>query len=542
MNNKRLDRQQPNYSSNLVLFLGLSIFLILLTRTAWQADDAYTAWRLVDNLIHGFGLRNNIDERVQTFTSTLWTMLNAGVYFFTRNIYYTSTGLSILCSLLAVWIAALPYKQTINSLFFLFGAVTLSISFMDFSVGGFENPLSHLILATFVYFYFFKFNDVINLHRYTLLFFIASLAALNRLDTPAFYLPMLVVTFYQYQIPIRKKFGYALLGLSPLIIWHIFTLIYFGFPLQNAAYAKRFNGIPTHEFVRAGIDYFINSFSRDPITLLTASAALLVSLASKDLKLKCLGYGILIYMVYVLYIGGDYMSGRFFSLIFFASVLAILRSRLLDNFEFARIAIPSLIVLGCLGVNPTFTTRKDYGSSPSISLTSEWADKGIADERGSWYPSSGFLFASRHIDMPRATAAWDFNLAIKNTLSALGKSPCVTQMAPAGYFSFYMPRECHMYDLNGQVDPLMARIPNRYNPHWKQGHLFKPEIPGYKETLASGKNEIIDPDIALYYDKIRLITRGDIWSKERFITILKMNLGHYDYLLKAYADKNGIYW
>jgi arabinofuranosyltransferase len=375
-----------------------------------------------------------------------------------------------------------------------------------------------------------------------LLFFVAGLAALNRLDTPAFYIPMLILLFNGYDAPFKKKVGYVLLGLSPLILWHIFALIYFGFPLQNAAYAKRFNGVPTHEFLRAGVDYYINSFSRDPITLLTAVAALIVSLRSRDLKLRYLGYGIAIYMMYVLYIGGDYMSGRFFTMIFFASVLAILRSRVLEDFEFSRVALPALVLVGCLGVNPTFTTRKDYGAAPDHGITSEWLDKGIADERASWYPSSGLLFASRHIEMPKAASWWDFRHAVFDTLNNIGSGPCVTQMAPAGYFSYYMPRECHMYDLNGQVDPLMARIPNQYNKNWRQGHLFKPEVPGYRETLISGKNEIKDPDIALYYDHLRLITRGDIWSWIRFKTIINMNLGRYDYLLKSYAVRNGIDW
>lgn len=542
MNRKNFESEKTNQLANLIIFLGISVFLTLLVRTAWQADDAYTAWRLVDNFVNGYGLRNNIDERVQTFTSTLWTMLNASVFFFTRNIYYTSVGLSILCSLLAVWVSALPYRKSPSQLFFLFGSVTLSIAFMDFSVGGFENPLGHLIFATFVYFYFFKFEDEITPRRFTLLFFIAGLAALNRLDTPAFYIFPLILLFKNYKAPLRKKVGYVLLGLSPLILWHLFALIYFGFPLQNAAYAKRFNGIPTSEFLRAGIDYYINSFSRDPITLVTAAGALVVSLRSRDLKLRYLGYGIVFYMMYVLYIGGGYMSGRFFTMIFFVSILAILRSRVLEDIKFARVALPAMVLLGCLGVNPTFTTRKDYGAEPGLGITSEWIDKGIADERDSWYQNSGFLFASRFVDMPKPGDWWDHKQAVKSFLASVGNGPCVGILTPAGYASYYLPRTCHIYDLNGQVDPLMARIPNRYRKIWRQAHLFKPEIPGYRETLIGGNNVIEDPDIALYYDKIRLITRGDIWSWERFKTIAKMNLGHYDYLLKAYADRNGISW
>ena len=61
-----------------------------------------------------------------------------------REYLYTSIVLSLICSLLAVWVAALPYRKTATQLLFLFASATLSVSFMDFSAGGFENPLGHL--------------------------------------------------------------------------------------------------------------------------------------------------------------------------------------------------------------------------------------------------------------------------------------------------------------------------------------------------------------------------------------------------------------
>lgn len=523
----------------IICFLGLSVFFVLLVRTAWQPDDTYTAWRLVDNFVHGFGLRNNIDERVQTFTSTLWTMLNAAVYCFSGNIYYTSIVLSLASSLLAVWVAALPYRKAATQLLFLFGSVILSISFMDYSVSGFENPLGHLILATFVYFYFFKSETPTQLFA---LFFLSAMAALNRLDTPLFYIPALILAFYRSEANFRTRLKCALLGLSPLIAWHLFALIYFGFPLQNAAYAKRFNGIPTAEFVRAGIDYYMNSLERDPITLVTTAAALIISLRSRDKRLRVFGYGIVGYMLYVLYVGGDYMSGRFFSMVFLASVLVLLQSGLFANVESARVGLVGVVALGCLGIHPTFTTGKDYGSGPNNGITSEFLDKGIADERASWYQYSGLLFASRRTDMPRSTP-FDYRSAASGFVASFGGAPCVGR-APgnAGYFSYFTRRDCHVYDLNGQVDPLMARVPNKYDRGWRQGHLFKDPVPGYHETLVTGRNQIVDPDLAAYYDKLRLITRGDIWSWERMKTIVAMNLGQYDYHLRAYAKRNNISW
>ena len=522
-----------------VLILAVGIYLVLLIRTAWQADDAYTAWRLVDNLVNGYGLRNNIDERVQTFTSTIWTMVNAGVYYFSRNIYYTSIALSIVFSVLAVGIAGLPYRKDGLQIFFLAGAVTLSISFMDFSVGGFENPLSHLILASFAYVYFFR-NE--NEHSTFLgLFVLAALAGLTRLDVLAYYFPALVLAFYCSSIPVRTKVLYAALGLSPLLLWHLFALLYFGFPLQNAAYAKRFNGIPTTEFVRAGVDYYLNSVSRDPVTLVTAALAMGVGLTCRgNRKLQVFTIGIPFYLLYVLYIGGDYMSGRFFSVALFASTIVVLKSGVLTNTSVATGALACTFVLGALAVNPTYKTGKDYGIRRELSNTSEWVDKGIADERASWYQHSGLLVASRQRDMPRPLPEWDFKTALTGFMKSMADGPCVGTVAPAGYFSFFAPRQCHIYDLNGQVDPLMARIPIRLDRNWRQGHLFRDPVPGYHETLLTGENRIVDPDLREYYEKLRLITRGEIWSWKRIKTIIRMNLGRYDHLLAAYAARNNI--
>ena len=47
-------------------------FLAMLIRTAWLSDDALITLRSVLNVTHGFGLRFNIDERVQTYTHPRW--------------------------------------------------------------------------------------------------------------------------------------------------------------------------------------------------------------------------------------------------------------------------------------------------------------------------------------------------------------------------------------------------------------------------------------------------------------------------------------
>jgi arabinofuranosyltransferase len=77
--------------------LALGVFSLALVNTAWMSDDAYISFRVADNLLQGYGLRWNIDERVQTFTNPLWVLLNAAAASFNReswHIYFSGLALS----------------------------------------------------------------------------------------------------------------------------------------------------------------------------------------------------------------------------------------------------------------------------------------------------------------------------------------------------------------------------------------------------------------------------------------------------------------
>ena len=57
---------------------------------------------------------------------------------------------------------------------------------------------------------------------------------------------------------------------------------------------------------------------------------------------------------------------------------------------------------------------------------------------------------------------------------------------------------------------------------------------GYRETIQTGENVIENKDLAEYYDVIHLITRGDLFDKDRIRAIIDWNLGKYDYLIENY--------
>ena len=78
------------------IFILLALFVILL-RTAWVSDDACISFRTVDNFLHGYGLRWNVSERVQTYTNPLMVFCMIILCFFTKEYYLTAMIFNICC-------------------------------------------------------------------------------------------------------------------------------------------------------------------------------------------------------------------------------------------------------------------------------------------------------------------------------------------------------------------------------------------------------------------------------------------------------------
>jgi arabinofuranosyltransferase len=95
----------------------------------------------------------------------------------------------------------------------------------------------------------------------------------------------------------------------------------------------------------------------------------------------------------------------------------------------------------------------------------------------------------------------------------------------------------HFIDDYALADALLARLPVRNPATWRVGHIEHIIPEGYLETLSSGRNRIKDENLAAYYDRLTLVTRGELWSLPRFVAIWKMNTGQYDRLIEAFYDE-----
>lgn len=502
------------------LLLLLGVFVVVLLKNAWIGDDAYITFRTIANFVYGYGLRYNIIERVQTYTHPLWLFLLSAFYFFTREPYYTTIYVSLGLSLATVCLVAFGLARDRGLAILTLVLIIFSKAFIDYSTSGLENPLTHFILALYLLVFFSsKLSEKKVLH----LSFLAGLGTLNRMDTILFYLPVLLYTMWQIRQP--KVLYLVFLGFSPFILWECFSTFYYGFPLPNTAYAKLGVGIPHFDLMKQGFYYLWDSLKVDPLTLASIVVATISALLGKNNQSKVVVVGIVLYLLYLIYIGGDFMSGRFLAAPFLIAIIVI--SRLQLSFLIILLLVFFVSILGVLSPFSPVLNGADYGKHLDHFSISQ--KRGVLDERG-WYNSSlGYLNASKSwrvsapnkwsaVRVSEKEAEFDSGLFLATSIGfsgySLGPGPLVV-------------------DFVGLASPFLARLAVVPVVNWRPGHFERCFPAGYYETLKSGHNQLKNKNLMLYYKKLCLVTRGKLFSFARIKEIINFNLGRNDYLLEG---------
>lgn len=504
----------------LLIALAVLGYGIIVIRHAWLSDDAYITFRTVDNFINGYGLTWNVAERVQVYTHPLWMLLLSAVYFLTREIFFSSHLLSIAISLLTV---SLLVSHLADSLAAALGGVAvlaLSKAFVDYSTSGLENPLTHLLLVAFVIVYL---EPEINPKRVFILSLLTALGILNRMDTAVLFLPALGWSLLKLHN--RAALSAAALGLVPALAWELFSLFYYGSLFPNTAFAKLNVGlISRRELVQHGLYYLQDSWQVDPLTLTTIALGAGLACLTRNWRMLPIIGGLVGYMLYIVWIGGDFMSGRFLAAPLLGATVVLVGS--LERMgQRPRLALVALIAaLGILA--PYSPIRTPPGRNASAANPHS-----ITDERANYYRNTGLLMAFYYPDLP------DHDWALEGR-AARHQGPAVVQKGSIGFFGYMAGPQVHIIDLVGLGDPLLARLPPT-DPNWRIGHLGRTVPAGYAETLASGQNKILDRNLAAYYDRLMLVTRGNLFDVERLVTIWNWNIGAYDHYLDAYAFFRG---
>ena len=482
----------------------LLLALLELLRTAWISDDAAITLRCVLNFLHGFGPQFNLDERVQAFTHPLWFLLLSGVTLVTQNVFLATFLCSISCSLLAMWLLVARVAVYFWSGFVGVSILLLSKAYVDFSTSGLENPLAHVMLLCLVIVGLRGLNRAAQWRDWVCFFASVAGLYLTRPDLVLLGLPVAILIIYTQRQQSMPLVCAMALGLLPALAWTVFSLLYYGLFFSNTAYAKLATGIPRMQLMWQGVYYFLDSAYRDPLTLAGIVGGMVLSLSARAFE-RALALGILLYLIYIISIGGDFMSGRFFTTPLLMAVVIWVRTPL----NFRAMCLASFVIAGCATESLRSTLLSDSSYYNRVI-----SPHGIADERGFYYQDHGLLAAHKpSFTHPDWSSRPDKSVVLCGGL---------------GFYGLMRGPGVHLIDNCALSDPLLARIPAAPNPNWRIGHFIRQLPTGYQASIDANNNEITDPDTRNYYAAIRTITRGPIWDLQRLKAILGFNLGLMD--------------
>jgi len=512
--------------------LGLIIsFFVLPVAVLWDAgvtEDAYITFRVVDNFVHGYGLRWNVHERVQSYSNPLWMLLHIPLYAAWQNIFAVTLILSALCALGTALITQATFRRPwpIFLSFFIVPLV-VSPSVVIQSSSGLENPLSHLMYAC-VGWALFRSNKR---HYWLWISFFCALSLVNRLDMALLYAPVLLFLVITKVREVRWR--ECFLGSAPFVAWELFSLFYYGFFFPNTKYAKLHSGLPQEEYFRLGFNYLYNLIAVDISSAVWIGAAISIPAlwlsrrGGVKAEIVWLATGILLYVGYVISVGGNQVSGRFWSLPVFAAIWLIYAALP------PQVGIRHALAIGCALVAmkiaypdirelkqmcpPCFRGAFNNPVAYTGTRIRLWQQNGRNKLDGEmiWQRIcprclNGEPYPSVQRDHPKTVMKW----------------------ANVGVYGFRAGPNVIVVDTLGLADPLLARLPARRKGMRLAGHIARRIPDGYLQSLTYGKPIGMEQNLTTYYEKLRLIVSGDLWSWERTKEIVLFNLGSYDHLVR----------
>lgn len=512
-----------------VLFCAACFAYVL--QFAWVAEDAYITFRVVDNFVNGYGLRWNVVERVQVYTHPLWLLVHAIPAFVIDNIYRLTIVISAACGIAAVALVCRVAPASLWSRAILVIApLTLSRTFADWVISGLENPLSFLTLALLCV-EWFKPESQFRLGRF---YFFASLCLLTRFDNAIIIAPALAATAWRHR---RETLSPGTVkAFSPLLVWSAFSLFYYGFVFPNTKYAKLNTGISIADYLAQGRHYLSSFVFYDFLGFVLIAGAIGLglyqvavmwerrTLDAAEIKPVLLAAGCLAQVGYILWVGGDFMNGRFFANAVFVAVAVLFVW--LNRTPEPRHVLLLVALLAVAGIDR-------YLVRPSVRTPHDFsAHHGINNEREYYSVSTGLMtdpartfrlypggLSSSVIDEHGASVPFVLGTVDRSTkCSPLNLDIFATN--GVGLLGYCVGPSTMIIDNMALTDPLLARMPIPDPKTWRIGHFWRPIPQGYWQAARNGDSSGMDPAVAQRWERLELITRGDLWSMARLKAVL----------------------
>ncbi|MDC3376489.1 hypothetical protein OAV85_00615 [Candidatus Nanopelagicales bacterium] len=512
----------------LLQILAVALIALFSIRLAWLGDDALITLRTALNVTHGWGLGFNATEAVQAYTHPLWFLLWTALGSLTGQWAFGILAMGVAFTALAAALLVLRISE-IPALVALTSLLLFSNAFMEYSTSGLENSLAYALAGILITLTAIRSEQDHPSWWAPTLGLAAAGLFLTRMDLIVVLLPVLLVIIWESRRRL-KVIGAGLLAFAlPTVFWLLWTYLNYGTALPNTFAAKRNVNIPLGELTFQGFRYLWVGFENDPVTLLAIVLGISVGLSLGTVIVRAWALGVLFYLAYILWIGGDYMGGRFLAVPVYISVFLI---ALVVNFasrdkqqapvfsgrSAAAIAASIAVLVSLTGMGQTPVAlanpqlaRWDYGTSAGIA-----DERGLSVERGRSLRSAlieGQPNIPSFKDLGDPTSA-ELTLFSIHGLAKSWPNPESAEGTPARVAAICSllpvvalstgPRT-HLIDTCGLTDRFVATIP--FTPPaslaWRSGHLER-ELPlGYVEAVETGDpTRVLDPELAARLDSI----------------------------------------
>lgn len=523
-----------------VRLVSVSAVLVVGFRLAWLSDDALITLRTALNITHGWGPGFNATESVQAYTHPLWFLLWVAVGFFTDQWVWGILLAGILFTAGAV--AVLVWRtQSIARIVLLTGLLIFSNGFVEYSTSGLENSLAYLSVAVGFALSLSVFAG--RGHKWWLLPLLTGLTFaavfLTRFDLLVLIAPVGLLLIYSQRVN-WKVVAVAVGAFTfPVIIWFTWSWLTYHGLFPNTFAAKRNVDIPQLELAVQGFRYFVVSFEHDPVILILLVMGILGGFIFGNLLLRAWTLGVVLYLAYIISIGGDFMASRFIAVPALVSAFILASVSLRPDRDTKR----SLKVKYSRNefLAPTFSivtlvlilVGSSLAGSTPVALANNQAPRwefeqntnaGISDERGFYVASgkglkelldklslaytnpdiaplgdgSGLNRSLREIN--KAAQNWPYNDGGFTNPSEVG-----VFCGGLGYLGIATGPITHLVDSCALTDRFLAQ--RAFTPAepfaWRTGHFSRAIPDGYVDALTTGDfNRVLDPRLAFELDQL----------------------------------------
>lgn len=331
MNNMVVEIDKQTYKTTILSLASIGLIFILhalYLECTWE--DAFITFRFSKNLANGHGFVWNIGEGpVEGYTNFLWVVLNAGAIIAGIDPTYFSLILGLAAGLLTI-IYAYYYSAHIFNIprpmvFLAPFLLAVSGPLAAWSASGMETSLFTCLAFVGSYYWVNYWNSDDNVRQISTSYFLFFLSNLVRPEGIIFFTIFsgfhLILCLLKRKKVIKHFIIPVLFFVVPFCIYFIWRYKYFGYLLPNTFYAK--TGGSTAQYLR-GLHYsglFYIYFVVPFIPLLPLFFIWRLKKTDKNnplfqiekLDAKIIGTVlpvsiVLIYSIYISFVGGDYMA------------------------------------------------------------------------------------------------------------------------------------------------------------------------------------------------------------------------------------------